>query len=27
MAEDEFSDAGRIGKRMEELADDAESKL
>lgn len=27
MAEDEFSDAGRIGKRMEELAEDAESKL
>ncbi|CAI49452.1 UPF0058 family protein [Natronomonas pharaonis DSM 2160] len=27
MAEDEFSDAGRIGKRMQELADDAESKL
>ena len=27
MADDEFSDAGRIGKRMEELADDAESKL
>ena len=27
MSEDEFSDAGRIGKRMEELADDAESKL
>lgn len=27
MSEDEFSDAGRIGKRMQELADDAESKL
>jgi hypothetical protein len=27
MAEDEFSDAGRIGKRMEELAEDAQSKL
>jgi len=27
MSEDEFSSAGRIGKRMEELADDAESKL
>jgi hypothetical protein len=27
MAEDEFSDAGRISKRMEELAEDAESKL
>ncbi|MFO7925415.1 MAG: UPF0058 family protein [Halobacteriota archaeon] len=27
MADDEFSDAGRIGKRMEELAEDAESKL
>ncbi|MFC7177496.1 UPF0058 family protein [Halosegnis marinus] len=27
MSEDEFSDAGRIGKRMEELAEDAESKL
>ncbi len=27
MSEDEFSDAGRIGKRMEELADDAEQKL
>jgi hypothetical protein len=27
MSEDEFSDAGRIGKRMEELADDAERKL
>jgi len=27
MAEDEFSDAGRIGKRMKELAEDAESKL
>ena len=27
MAEDEFSDAGRVGKRMKELADDAESKL
>ncbi|MWG36833.1 UPF0058 family protein [Halomarina oriensis] len=27
MSEDEFSDAGRISKRMEELADDAESKL
>ena len=25
MSEDEFSDAGRIGKRMAELADDAES--
>jgi hypothetical protein len=27
MSEDEFSDAGRIGKRMQELAEDAESKL
>ena len=27
MSEDEFSDAGRIGKRMRELADDAEGKL
>lgn len=27
MSEDEFSDAGRIGKRMAELADDAERKL
>ena len=27
MSEDEFSDAGRIGKRMQELADDAEQKL
>ena len=27
MSDDEFSDAGRIGKRMEELAEDAESKL
>ena len=27
MADDEFSDAGRVGKRMKELADDAESKL
>lgn len=27
MSEDEFSSAGRIGKRMEELAEDAESKL
>ena len=27
MSEDEFSSAGRIGKRMEELADDAERKL
>lgn len=27
MSDDEFSNAGRIGKRMEELADDAESKL
>jgi hypothetical protein len=27
MSEDEFSDAGRIGKRMAELAEDAESKL
>jgi hypothetical protein len=27
LSEDEFSDAGRIGKRMEELAEDAESKL
>jgi hypothetical protein len=27
MSEDEFSDAGRVGKRMQELADDAESKL
>ncbi|MFC4246592.1 UPF0058 family protein [Natribaculum luteum] len=27
MSEDEFSSAGRIGKRMEELADDAQSKI
>ncbi|MFC6988828.1 UPF0058 family protein [Haloplanus sp. GCM10025708] len=27
MSEDEFSDAGRIGKRMAELAEDAEEKL
>ncbi|WP_254543881.1 UPF0058 family protein [Halomarina pelagica] len=27
MSEDEFSDAGRISKRMQELADDAERKL
>ena len=27
MSEDEFSDAGRIGKRMKELAEDAEEKL
>lgn len=27
MSEDEFSDAGRIGKRMQELANDAEQKL
>jgi hypothetical protein len=27
MSEDEFSSAGRIGKRMKELADDAEQKL
>jgi hypothetical protein len=27
MSEDEFSDAGRIGKRMAELAEDAERKL
>jgi hypothetical protein len=27
MSDDEFSDAGRIGKRMAELAEDAESKL
>jgi hypothetical protein len=27
MSEDEFSSAGRIGKRMQELADDAEQKL
>ena len=27
MSEDEFSSAGRLGKRMEELADDAESKI
>jgi hypothetical protein len=27
MSEDEFSDAGRIGKRMEELAKDAQNKL
>jgi len=27
MSDDEFSDAGRIGKRMQELADDAEQKL
>jgi hypothetical protein len=27
MSEDEFSNAGRVGKRMEELAKDAEQKL
>jgi hypothetical protein len=27
MSEDEYSDAGRIGKRMRELAEDAEQKL
>ncbi|RBI61238.1 metal-binding protein [halophilic archaeon] len=27
MSEDEFSEAGRIGKRMKELADDAEQKI
>jgi hypothetical protein len=27
MSDDEFSEAGRIGKRMQELADDAESKI
>ena len=27
MSEDEFSPAGRVGKRMKELADDAESKI
>jgi hypothetical protein len=27
MSEDEFSDAGRVGKRMAELAEDAEQKL
>ncbi|MFB6088071.1 MAG: UPF0058 family protein [Haloarculaceae archaeon] len=27
MSEDEFSDAGRVGKRMKELAEDAEEKL
>ena len=27
MSEDEFSDAGRIGKRMAELAEDAERQL
>ncbi len=27
MSDDEFSDAGRISKRMQELADDAEQKL
>lgn len=27
MSNDEFSDAGRVGKRMKELAEDAESKL
>jgi len=27
MSEDEFSDAGRVGKRMQELAEDAERKL
>ncbi|MFB6183133.1 MAG: UPF0058 family protein [Haloarculaceae archaeon] len=27
MSEDEFSDAGRVGKRMKELAEDAEQKL
>ena len=27
MSDDEFSNAGRIGKRMQELAEDAESKI
>ncbi|WP_436935530.1 UPF0058 family protein [Halovenus marina] len=27
MSEDEFSDAGRVSKRMKELAEDAESRL
>jgi hypothetical protein len=27
MSEDEFSDAGRVSKRMKELAEDAERKL
>lgn len=27
MADDEFSTAGRVGKRMKELAEDAENKL
>ena len=27
MSEDEFSNAGRVGKRMKELAEDAENKL
>lgn len=27
MSSDEFSSAGRLGKRMEELADDAEQKI
>ena len=27
MSEDEFSDAGRVGKRMKELAEDAEAKI
>jgi hypothetical protein len=27
MTDEEFSNAGRVGKRMEELADDAENKL
>jgi hypothetical protein len=27
MSEDEFSSAGRIGKRMKELAEDAENKI
>ena len=27
MSEDEFSDAGRVSKRMKELAEDAESKI
>ncbi|WP_101297577.1 UPF0058 family protein [Halegenticoccus soli] len=27
MSDDEFSSAGRVGKRMEELAEDAERKL
>jgi len=27
MSDDEFSSAGRIGKRMKELAEDAESKI